>query len=267
MNNISILPFTSFAILAATMMQPAYAEDEYALSNKQYVISLGGGGKIKSKYPGSDSLVFSPWPIIDVTRFYLPGVGQVADGKVERRGFGLFPSFDFTGKRQASDSSDLIGTNEVDWAFEFGLGARYRYDWVQGSVELRQGFNGHNGQVAEFGIDFFANPVDKVELVFGPRASWASKDYMQTYFGVTAAEAAAPGSRLAAYSSAAGFKTVGLEASASYAWSERVTFQMQGGWNRFVANAADSPIVKTGSKNEFTIGMGLTYRFDFDLFK
>jgi outer membrane protein len=206
----------------------------------------------------------SPFPVIDVTRFYLPGFGQVADGKISNRGFGLYPSFDFTGKR---DSSDLTGTRSVDWAFEFGLGARYRYDWIQGSVELCQGFNGHNRQVAEFGLDFITNPSDRIEFVFGPRATWGSEDYMQTYFGVTAAEAASPGSVLAPYSADAGFKTVGIEARANYAFNEKTVLHIKGGWNRFIGEAANSPIVKTGSNNEFTVGMGISYRFAFDLFE
>ncbi|MEW9837745.1 MipA/OmpV family protein, partial [Mesorhizobium marinum] len=39
------------------------------------------------------------------------------------------------------------------------------------------------------------------------------------------------------------------------------------GWDRFIGDAAESPIVEAGSKDQFSIGGGLTYRFSFDLFR
>ena len=240
--------------------------EDRPLPTKQFVLDLGGGAMFKSKYPGADSYLFYPFPIIAVGRFYVPGLGQVVDGNKVKRGSYFYPSFDFNGQRKASDSSDLTGTNTIDWALELGLGAGYRYDWLRGFVELRQGINGHQGQVADFGIDFITNPIDRLEVIFGPRASWASDDYMETYFGVTAAEAAAPGSILSAFSADSGFKTVGLAARANYAWNEKTTFHLQSGWDRFVGDAEMSPIVKAGSEDQFSIGVGISYRFAFDVF-
>jgi len=242
---------------------PAYGE----APKKQFVLELGGGLIAKPKYPGASDYIISPFPIVSIGRFYLPGVGQVADGEVVMRGFYFYPSFDFTGKRKASDSADLTGTNTVDWSVELGLGVGYRYDWFRAFVEVRQGFNGHSGQVADFGADIIAQPFDRVEVAFGPRASWASNDYMDTYFGVTPAESAAPGSILAAYNPGSGFKTVGLAAEATYALTDSFDFHLRGSWDRFVGDAAKSPIVKAGSKDQFTIGAGLSYRLAFDLFE
>jgi outer membrane protein len=236
------------------------------MPTKQYVLDWGVGAVFKPKYPGADSYLLYPFPIIAIGRFYVPGLGQVVDGEEVVRGFYFYPSFDFNGERKPSDSPDLTGTNKVDWALELGMGAGYRYDWLRGFVELRQGINGHEGQVAEFGMDFIFNPAARIELIFGPRASWASENYMNTYFGVTPAEAAAPGSSLSAFDASSSFKTVGLAMRANYSWSENTTFHLQGGWDRFVGDAAESPIVKAGSSDQFSIGLGASYRFAFDLF-
>ena len=232
----------------------------------QFEIELGGGAIFKPKYPGADSLLVSPFPIFGVGRFYVPGLGQVVDGEEVKRGFFLYPSFDITGERKASDSSGLTGTGKVDWAAEVGLGGGYRYDWFRGFIELRQGFNGHEGQVAVFGLDFITNPMDRLEFIFGPRASWASDDYMDTYFGVTTDEASDSDSSLSAFNANAGFKTVGLVGRARYAWTEQTAFHLRGGWDRFIGDAADSPIVKSGNVNQFSIGAGISYRFAFDVF-
>ena len=273
MNDCRIARSLLIATVLAACTQTVHAQgrisspDDRPMATRQYVLDIGVGGILKPKYFGADSYLFAPFPIIGIDRFYVPGFGQVVDGNKVKRGFYFYPSFDFNGERKASDSSDLTGTNKIDWAFELGVGAGYRYDWLRGFVELRQGMNGHKGQVADFGIDFIINPTDRLEVMFGPRASWASDDYMSTYFGVTAAEAAAPGSILSAFDADAGFKTVGLAAHARYAWTAYTTLHLKGGWDRFVGDAAKSPIVKVGSEDQFSIGTGVSYRFAFDVFQ
>ena len=116
-------------------------------------------------------------------------------------------------------------------------------------------------------MDFITAPVESLQLNFGPRLSWASGNYMDTYFGVTDAEASASGSRLSAYDPSPSFKTAGLEARVSYAFSQNTRLHVQAGWDRFIGDAADSPIVEAGSKDQFSIGAGLTYRFSFDVFR
>ncbi len=265
-STVGALLIMSAAAQSASAQDSASLPDDGTLPATQFQLELGAGAIIKPKYPGADNFLVSPFPIFGVGRFYVPGLGQVVKGEKVERGFFLYPSFDVNGERKASDSSDLTGTEKVDWAVEVGLGGGYRYDWVRGFVELRQGFNGHEGQVAAFGLDFITNPLDGVEFIFGPRASWASDDYMDTYFGVTTAEAMAPGSNLSPFDANAGFKTVGVVGRAKYALTEEVALHLRGGWDRFIGNAADSPIIKAGSVNQFSFGAGLSYRFAFDVF-
>ena len=107
-----------------------------------------------------------------------------------------------------------------------------------------------------------ARPSDRLKLKLGPRLSFADSEYMSTYFGVSSGEATASGGRLAAYDAGGGFRDVGLEFGAEYAWSDRITLYGDAGYRRLVGDAADSPIVKrAGSENQFTAGLGLTYRF------
>lgn len=261
------LSTAGIVVVSTAQAQEAVSENVAGSgSGRQYEIDLGGGLMVSPKYPGADSYLLFPFPIAVVGRFYIPGLGQVADGTETRRGFSIFPSFDFNGERNASDSAELTGTDTVDWALELGLGVSYRYDWVRGTIEVRQGLNGHTGQVAEFGLEVITEPFERTRLVLGPRATWASGDYMSTYFGVSEDEASAPGSMLTAYDAGSGFKTVGIAARASYDWTDKTTFHVQGGWDRFIGDAADSPIVTSGSEDQFFVGAGITYRFSFDVF-
>ena len=237
------------------------------LPKKQYVISAGIGGQYKPKYPGADEYGVSPFGIIDVRRFYVPGIGQVVDGTEKQVEVGLYPSFSFIGERDPSDSDDLTGTESIDWALELGLGAYYRRDWFRGFAEIRQGFNGHTGQVGTLGFNIIGDLTERTSFEIGPRVRWASNEYMDTYFGVTSSEAAAPGARLKAYDPDSGIQSVGIYGRTDYAWTDKTTLHFRAGWERFVGDAADSPIIKTGDEDQFSVGAGISYRFDFDLFQ
>ena len=262
----------ALASSAVVSAAPVLAQDsltppsDMPVPQRQYVIDLGVGAIAQPRYEGADEMLVYPLPIIGVSRFYLPGLGQVADGEETTRGIFFFPSFNFVGERSASDNADLTGTNTVDWALELGAGAGFRYDWFRAFVELRQGINGHSGQVGQIGADVILNPMERVQLSIGPRADFASGDYMDTYFGVTAAEAAASGGRLTAYDPSGGFKSVGVLGRLSYSVTDTTALHVQAGWDRYVGDAKDSPIVRAGNENSFSIGAGVTYRFAFDLF-
>jgi len=233
---------------------------------RQYDIDIGIGGMIQPRYAAADSYILTPFPIINVGRFFVPGLGQVADGR-RRQGVFFFPSFGFVGERSADDDRDLTGTRDVDWAFELGLGAGYRTEHWRVFGELRQGMNGHTGQVGQLGLDGIFYPTERLELSLGPRAGFAFGDYMDTYFGVTAAEAAASGGTLSQFDPASGFTSLGVAMRASYDLTDRARFHVQGNYERLIGDAADSPIAKVGDENQFYIGAGLSYRFSFDVFR
>lgn len=251
---------------AAVMVASAASADERPMPTRQFVLDLGIGGSVQPKYDGADNYLLYPFPIISVGRFYVPGLGQVVDGATTKRGFFFFPSFNYIGERKASDDPDLTGTNSINWALELGVGIGYRHDWLRGFVELRQGINGHHGQVGQFGLDIITNPVERVEFSFGPRVAFASEDYMDRYFGVSTTEAVASGGALTPYDPSGGFKSVGIAARASYAWTDTVSLHLQGRWDRLIGDAADSPIVNKGSEDQFSAGVGISYRFSFDVF-
>ena len=262
-----VMTRTRLAVLAAALpvmalFTPAHAQ---SVEDRQYVLDLGAGVLAQPRYPGSDETIFVPYPLIAVSKFFLPGYGQIEEDGNTRR-LTIYPSFNYIGKRNSADSNELKGLDDVDWALEAGLGISYRYDWIRGFVEVRQGFNGYSGQVANFGIDLIADPTEDLELRFGPRAGWGSQDYMKTYFGVTSQEAAASPLYDKSYKADAGFNTVGLAGTATYNLDERWKLHALVGWDRLVGDAGNSPIVKAGSENQFYAGTGLTYRFAFDLF-
>ena len=131
-------------------------------------------------------------------------------------------------------------------------------------MAVRHGFGGHDGIVGETGLDFIIRPNAVTEITFGPRASFASGDYMRTYFGITPVESAVAGLR--AYAPGDGFKGAGAELGVRYEFNPEWAFVGSLAYERLIGGAANSPIVQVGEPNQITATLGLTYRFALRLF-
>ncbi len=253
---------TLFAAGLTLGISGARADDSLVGGGPQYLMDVGIGALAEPKYPGADTYIVVPYPLFAVGRFFIPGIGQ---RESSTSGFYLFPSFGFQGERDPNDDKSLKGTKKVPWTLELGLGAGVRGQWLRGFGSIRQGINGTDGQVGDLGLDVVLPVTPNFEVAFGPRASFASQNYMDTYFGVTANEAS-KGS-LSKFKPDGGFMSAGLAANATYKLTERTRLRFTGTWNRFVGDADKSPIVKAGSHDQWTLGVGITYRLGFNLFR
>lgn len=111
--------------------------------------------------------------------------------------------------------SELEGLDDVDAAFELGATIGYRHGMWRGFATLRHGFGGHDGLIGEVGVDAIVEPTPRLSVSLGPRLHFADSEYLDTYLGVSTAEAAASG--LDEFDPDGGLKGVGLEAEARYA--------------------------------------------------
>ena len=265
------------ALLAATLVSlgsSAFAADIPPMQAKapvvaepahDLVIELGAGAELRPAYPGSKD--YEVWPTGFVTLHYLrlPGFGVVKNARVDDQGWSFGPSFNWQSKRKTSDYPELYGLNDVDSAFELGAKVGYTFDWIRPWVAARYGFTGHNGIVGETGLDFIFRVSPVFEFTVGPRASFANRDYMETYFGVTPAEAAVSRT-LAAYAPGGGFKGVGAEFNARYEFAPQWAIRGEFIYEKLIGDAADSPIVQVGDANQYTAKLGVTYTFSLRMF-
>jgi outer membrane scaffolding protein for murein synthesis (MipA/OmpV family) len=250
---------------AAAAQDPGLPESDFVtVPKRQYVIDLGLGASVGPRYDGASDYLVQPVPIIGFSRLRLPVIGDFG-GPDAKRGVFFFPTFDFIGSRDAGDDPDLQGTRDIDWALAVGVGAGYRYDFWRVFAQADYGFNGYSGFRGQIGADVIASPLERATLSFGPRLAWAGDDYMDTYFRVSDAESAASGGQLASFSADGGLRSVGAAVIASYALTDRVFLLGNARYDQLVGDAGDSPIVRAGDDDQFTFGLGLSYRFAFDL--
>ena len=216
--------------------------------------------RYEPSYEGSSRYEVDPFPLFDFDYIRFRNGFQL--GGRDDGGFSIQPSFDYKRKRSAGDDPVLTGLPDVDTSIELGLTAGYEFDHIKASLTGRYGVTGHNGFVGEAGLDLDFSPIDRLSVLAGPRLTFADSDYMNAYFGVSAASAAS--SSFSAFNASGGIKSAGFEINTRYEltenWAARGIFK----WEHLLGDAADSPITAVGDKNQFSAGIGLTRKFTLD---
>ncbi|UDL91325.1 MipA/OmpV family protein [Mesorhizobium sp. PAMC28654] len=233
-----------------------------------WYLTLGATGMVAPNFEGGKRYLLSASPIISlgkagpqarfVSRNDNISLALIDDGGVRA---GL------TGKFLFSRSSDdeLKGLAPVRWGGEAGgFFEFYPTDWLRARAELRHGIRAHNGFVADIAADAFYDVTPTVRISGGPRVSFASANYFDAYYGVNAAEAAASG--LSEYHPGGGLKSTGLGGAITWKVTDPMTASLFGEYSRLMGPAAASSLVRErGDRNQFTIGVSTTYRFDFTM--
>lgn len=249
----------SALLVAATMVgAPAAAQD------RGLAFTVGAGAGIAPEYQGADE--YEAVPALSFSLDAL-SVGPLSFGDPDplyrAEGLGLIGSFRYVPGRDPGDSDFLAGTEEIDGAVELGVGLRYAAETYEVFGVVRQGIGGHDGLVGELGGDLIARPSDRLTLRAGPRALFGTGEYVDTYFGVTPAEAGASGGGLAAYDPDGGLVSTGVELGAGYS--------LGGGWGidasvryqRLRDDAAASPITRDDEQVRASIGVTRRFTFGF----
>lgn len=227
------------------------------------VVEIGAGAAMRPAYEGAKGYEFSPTGFLMLKYLWLPGFGNVKSDRTSD-GFFIGPSFRYLYKRDSNEHPELRGLNNIDAAFELGGRVGYQWNMLRPWLAVRYGLGGHNGVVAETGIDLRFRPSAVTEFTIGPRASFATSEYMKTYFGVSLAESAQSG--LGAYNPSGGIKGAGLEVTGRYEFTPEWSLVSSAVYEKLVGRAADSPVVKLGDENQITAKLGVSYKLGLKLF-
>lgn len=162
----------------------------------------------------------------------------------------------------AGGSDALRGMGDVDIAGEAGafvekrLGARRQWRL---RAEVRQGFGGHEGVVGDV-LAQYSGRSGKVMYAVGPRATFASGNFMRTYYGVDGAQAARTG--LAVSRPDGGLVSYGLGANLIRPLDRKRAVAVFAGIDRLGGEPAGSSLIRErGQRTQFSVGLGYSYRF------
>jgi outer membrane protein len=208
-----------------------------------------------------------PFPLFDLRRagtpptFHSPRDG-FGFGIVDTGRFRIGPAFKVRLGRNDSDDDRLQGLGDVDWTLEAGAFADFwPTEWLRTRVEVRQGIGGHHGIVSDLTADVVVPVTPRLTLSGGPRTTLETASAISPYFSVTPEQSVASG--LPVYNAGGGFYSYGAGAQARYQWSPQWETHVFLEYQRLVGDAANSPIVtQIGSRDQFQVGLGVSYSFD-----
>ena len=143
----------------------------------------------------------------------------------------------------------------VQSSTEAGVGIGYGPLMVVARQSLSE--RGAQGAQVDMSVDVPWSLSDRFGLRFALGATWANQDTMQTYFGVTAAQAQA--TSFSVYTPRSGCRRVDASVGAEYAMAPSWKLQANLAFSRLGDDAAASPLV--GRRNGASAALAVAYEF------
>lgn len=269
----SLLAASSLVLGAIALAAPAAAQvrapdsaveaaNEVAQTSEDWRISIGGAAILRPEWDGAKDEEWLVVPDIDVRwkdTFFASFRTGVGWNLINENGLRVGPYAKLKFGRDEGDDAALRGLGDVDPTVEVGGFADWAWGPVRASLEVRQGVGGHEGLVVEAGVDARARFGDQVFASVGPRIRWVDDQYMQTYFGVTPAQATRSG--LPAFTTAGGVESSGVNLSVGWRPNDRLVITAFGEQSVLDSDAAESPLVRLrGDKNQQRFGLAFGWR-------
>ncbi len=246
--------------------------------------TLGAGVGVSPDYEGSED--YEPVPVLNARVAWQEGyfvqLGpstlralQLRANILPREGSALGPgNFQFgplanyRPERDDVDNDRVDDLKKVDAAMELGAFVGYAFN-LQGDPRTSLGINfqfaadvtdSHGGWLYQPAVDFRSPLGDALSFSARVFSTYASDDYMRTYFGIDSRNAARSG--LETFDADAGFKDVGLNLGLTYDLIQNWQVGARASYTRLLGDAKDSPVTDDeGSANQFFAGLLINYRF------
>lgn len=258
-----ILPGIISTALLSISTSVAWSQDSATDAGKprgDWKVTLGAGALVMPEYDGSDEFTVYPIPYFSITWKDLVflnlerGLGVYAY-RDDRFQLGVSVGY---ARGRAEDSSDrLRGLGDIDDAARGNLFARYSLGSLSLGLDLTQDFGGTDGFQIRPNIGLNYALSKKVRLSPEVSVTWANDDYMQSYYGISPAQASRSG--LQRFDAEAGFRRAEIRIAATWDITDRWFTTANVGFGYLLGDAADSPI--TDSRFQPSIGLFVGYKF------
>lgn len=253
-------------VVLALLATPVLAEEQ----RQGNVLTLGGGVDVGPRYSGSDKIRVSAAQVVDYSMangFFIGTTRGIGYGNnVGNLDYSAALSYR-TGRKDKDVSSDSIssGSDELRGMGEIkgsaivipGLGYKVT-DWLNLQLQAEVPVSEReNGEAVHFGLSspLYTSPTNAVTLAL--TGSWGSDKYMQTYYGVNAAQSAASG--FAQHDAGAGIYAWSMNLDWTHKLTSRWSVLASAGVTQLTGDAGDSPIVHR--KTSPTGSLKVTYSF------
>lgn len=207
--------------------------------------AVGGGLAAAPNFQGSDKyrLRVAPFAAASYGRFFI-GFGGAGVNLYRGSGWRLGAVASYGAGRKENVDARLAGLGDVDRTVNAGL---YAVNFSRGFltravVYTDVGGEGH-GTLARLDVLARIPGPGRVRFFAGPGLTWGSRQYAQTFFGVSEEQSAR--SAFPAYRAGSGINSLRLTAGTSYRFSANWRAIGSLSASRLSGDAGDSPIVET----------------------
>lgn len=236
------------------------------LRDREISGSVGIGAGVVPDYEGSDDFEVLPFPILRIGwggGRYAELIGGTAKVNLLRsETWDVGPMLNFRrGRDDDVEDPSIKLMTEIDDAVELGAFVTWkRNGWNISASALQDVSDEHEGFLFELSGGYSYPVLEQITLSGTLSTTFATDDYMETYFGVNASDSAASG--LPMHSADTGIKDVGVTIVGMYRITPNWGLLGSFGYSRLLSDAKDSPVVDiAGDANQFLFAAGFTYSF------
>jgi outer membrane protein len=262
---------SSLALAQSVSTGEAVADPVHADPGAGVNFTLGAGAGMAPDYEGSEDYEFVPLWNLRAGNLYHPNTFVQVLGPRLRSNFlpsdhwRLGLSGQFIKERDDVEDNQVDDLEKVDPSVMLGAIGGYDFfadprEHLALEVDVRQDVANDNGFLAS-ARGLYGRPfAERWRFDASVGSTWASEDYMSSYFGIDAGDAARSG--LDQFSADEGFKDVSFGGSLTYRMFERFSVSALASYTRLIDDAADSPVVDdAGDENQFFAGALVNYTF------
>lgn len=204
----------------------------------------GGIAASVPRYEGANSTHGVVFPLFDASygKFFAGDLRGIGYQFVKERNLQFGVRLGSEPGRKESAAARLDGTGDLSRSGELGLFLNTRND--NGYIKLKAG-GGKRGSHAELGAGLDFRPAPRDILRVGANVGWANAEYMQTYFGIDATQAANSG--LPAYQAGGGLHNYAALASWTHVFDRHWLGSLALSQRHVAGSARNSPLVQSES--------------------
>jgi outer membrane scaffolding protein for murein synthesis (MipA/OmpV family) len=243
----------------AVLVQPAALkaeDDEVKLSG-----SLGVGAAVRPEFEGSHRYTTQAMPVVNFR--YGPAFLTMGQGLGVHLplapGWSVAPSLRYRWARREKKSELLKGLGNIKAGAEAGGTLRWQPGPAGLALKVFQGVGRADGLTAELEASYGTLLTESLKGSVSLSTMFADRAYNRDYFGITPTQSANSGYQV--YDPKAGFKHVGVSCALGYALTESLELGLMAGYKRLTGPAAESPLVKRGSADQFLSALSVGVNF------
>lgn len=226
-------------------------------------ITIGATTLVTPEYEGGDEYEIRPLPFVDIKYKDIIELNAANGLRYniiynDNVKFGIGVGADFG--REEDDADRLNGLGDIDPTAEGIAFLEYREGLARAGITFEQDLingDGHGGHKVKFDTGVLIPVSESVIIRPSVSTTYASDDYMESYFGLDNAQSLRSG--LASYNAESGFKDVTGGIFAAYKLTDHWTLSGLVQYKQLIGDAADSPIVE--EDGAITGGTFITYKF------